>query len=144
MASENTALRLLLVDDELDFLRALATALTTRGMVVRTAHSGPDAIAMHAAARPDVIVLDLRMPGMDGLATLEAIRVVDGITPVLLLSGHADVEGARAALAAGAVDFLLKPCAVETLASAIEDAHERRGVVSELAERAQGPRPTKS
>jgi DNA-binding NtrC family response regulator len=121
------SVRLLLVDDERVFADALSKVLGQRGLSVRTAYDGQTAVAAAAEERFDVIVLDLRMPGMDGVATLQAIREHGSLTPVLLLSGHADFDRARQALGCGATDFLLKPCPVDRLLAAIEDAHERAG-----------------
>jgi FixJ family two-component response regulator len=75
------------------------------------------------------------MPGMDGLAALQTIRKSDALTPVLLLTGHPDLEPTTKALKSGAADVLMKPCPVETLVSAIEDASERKGYAKEVADR---------
>lgn len=124
MSDNARPIRVLLVDDETEFRESLARVLRRRGMQVRTAADGRQALARHADERFDVILLDLRMPVLDGQATLEAIRRSDRTTQVLLLSGHADLAAARAALAAGATDVLLKPCPVEALISSLEDAAE--------------------
>jgi DNA-binding NtrC family response regulator len=133
------ATRVLLVDDEALYIESLAKVLRRRGLDPETANDGPTALSCLQEAEFDVVVLDLRMPGMDGIATLEAIRRRDSVTPVLLLSGHADVSRASAALKSGATDFLTKPCPVETLAAAIEDAAERKAALVALsrAERAE-------
>ena len=130
--------RVLLVDDEALYVESLAKVLRRRGLQPETAHDGPDALARLRESEFDVIVLDLRMPGMDGIATLEEIRRRDAVTPVLLLSGHADVARATAALKSGAVDFLTKPCPVDTLAGAIEDAAERKAAQVALAKTERG------
>jgi len=135
------ATRVLLVDDEALYVESLAKVLRRRGLDPETAHDGPDALARLQGADFDVIVLDLRMPGMDGIATLEEIRRRDAITPVLLLSGHADVTRATSALKSGAVDFLTKPCPVETLAGAIEDAAERKAALVALAKAERAGKP---
>jgi DNA-binding NtrC family response regulator len=127
-------IRVLLADDEKVYVESLAKVLGRRGVAVSVAFDGRAALGLATQAEFDVIVLDLRMPGMDGLETLRAIRSHDTLTPVLLLSGHADLEQATQALRAGAADFLLKPCSVETLVAAIEDASERKAFA-----RAVGP-----
>lgn len=130
------ATRVLLVDDEAVFVQSLAAVLRRRGLAPETANDGPEALARLQEAEFDVVVLDLRMPGMDGIATLEEIRRRDPITPVVLLAAHADVR--RAAAAVGdRVDLLTKPCPVETLAGAIEAAAARKAAL------AKGP-PEKS
>jgi len=128
-------LHVLLADDEAGFVETLAKVLRKRDLVVTVATSGPAALAAAAAAAFDVVVLDLRMPGMDGLATLAALRRTNPDVPVILLSGHADLGAAQEALRAGAVDFLLKPCPIATLVAAIEDAAERAAVARAAADR---------
>lgn len=129
-----TATRVLLVDDERLYLDALAKVLRRRGVEVRAAYDGAAALTALAGGELDVIVLDLRMPAMDGLEVLLKIRRLDLLTPVLLLTGHADLERAAAALRAGASDVLLKPCPIDALISAIENAHERKVLAQALAE----------
>jgi DNA-binding NtrC family response regulator len=129
------AIRVLLTDDEEIYVESLARVLRNRGLEVRTARDGPSAIEALATEGFDVVVLDLRMPGMDGLATLEEIRRRDDLTPVLLLTGHMDLERVATALKEGAAEVLIKPCPVDTLLSAIENAHERRVAAREVTER---------
>lgn len=120
------ALRVLLVDDEELYAESLAKVLRRRGMVVATAKDGPAALAWMEANEVDVVVLDLKMPGMDGLATLEEIMRRDSTTAVIMLTGHIELERVTKALQGGVGDILLKPCPVDSLASAIENAKERR------------------
>jgi DNA-binding NtrC family response regulator len=122
------SIRVLITDDEARFRTSLARVLSRRGFIVRSCGSGEDALAILAKEPCDVVVLDLRMPGMDGLATLAEIRRHTPLLPVLLLSGMADLPSVSSALAQGVTNFLAKPCAIETLISAIEDAHEERGL----------------
>jgi len=119
------SIRVLITDDEEDFCASLARVLSRRGFVVRTSSSGEEALAALAQEPSDVVVLDLRMPGMDGLATLAEIRRRVPDMPVLLLSGMADLPSVTSALSQGVTNFIAKPCAIETLISAIEDAHEQ-------------------
>ncbi len=135
------ATRVLLVDDEALYVESLAKVLRRRGLDPETALGGAEALARLREVEYDVIVLDLRMPGMDGIATLEAIRSRDPVTPVLLLSGQADVARATSALKGGAVDFLTKPCPIETLAAAIEDAAERKAAQLALAQAERSGKP---
>jgi DNA-binding response OmpR family regulator len=130
-------IHVLLTDDEPEFVAAIARVLARRGMAVRTAADGREALALSAAERFDVIVLDLRMPDLDGVETLRALRERGCDTPVLLLSAHADLSNAAAALREGASDYLVKPCAIEALVTAIEDANERSAALRDLL--ATGP-----
>jgi len=127
--------RVLLTDDEELYVEYLAKVLRRRGMKVRTALDGSKALSLLSAEEYDVIVLDLRMPGMDGLATLEAIRKRDPLTPVILLTGQMDLDRVTQALKAGAAEILLKPCPVDTLVSVIENVNERKAVAKEVAEK---------
>jgi CheY-like chemotaxis protein len=85
-------IRVLLVDDETVFSDSLTKVLTRRGMTVESASDGQRALTLLAEQRFDVIVLDVRMPVMGGLATLRAIRETDGLTPVLILTGHMNLN----------------------------------------------------
>jgi DNA-binding NtrC family response regulator len=125
----------LLIDDETVFVDSLTKVLTRRGMTVQSVHDGHRAIELLANHPFSVIVLDMRMPGMDGLATLKAIRERDALTPVLVLTGHIDLTQVSEALKEGAAEVLLKPCPVENLVSSIENAHERKGFATEVAEK---------
>lgn len=130
-----SGIRVLLIDDEEVFIESLTKVLTKRGMSVQSASNGLRSLELLTEQGFDVIVLDMRMPGMDGLATLKAIRESDAQTPVLLLTGHIDLNQVSEALKAGAAEVLLKPCPIEDLVSAIENAHERKGFALEVAEK---------
>ncbi|MFA4915325.1 MAG: response regulator [Syntrophales bacterium] len=131
----STLIRVLLIDDERLFVGSLTKVLQKREMVVQAAHSGSAALAILSDEEFDVIVLDFKMPEMDGLMTLKEIRDRDPLTPVILLTGHIDIERLTEALKIGTTDVLLKPCPVEMLVSAIENANERRAIAKEVAER---------
>jgi two-component system, OmpR family, response regulator len=126
-------IRVLLVDDERLYVESLAKVLQRRGFEVVIAYDGAASVALAAEQEPDVVVLDLRMPRHDGLATLDDLRNLNPCTPVILLTGHADLECASAALQRGAADVLLKPCPVDVLIPAIENAAERRELAIGLA-----------
>ena len=116
MDKENVNLRLLLVDDEDDFRRATSAALTRRGFVVTEAASGEEALAAVQRQRPDTVILDLKMPGMGGIETLQGIRKIDATLPVIILTGHGDFETAMAGIRLDIVDFLQKPVDMDRLA----------------------------
>lgn len=126
--------RILLVDDEPIFLSSMTKVLSARGYEVGSVGSGPEALEVLQSERYDVVVLDQRMPGMDGLTTLEHIRKRDALLPVILLSGHAEVGTAVEAMSRGAVDYLLKPAHVQKLCERIQAALEKRSILEELEE----------
>jgi DNA-binding response OmpR family regulator len=112
-------IRVLLVDDEAEFRESTAKVLARRGMAVRGAESGAMALEMLAEEVPDVVVLDLRMPGMDGIETLAKIRERHGTVPVIILTGHGDTGNALAGISLEIHDFLQKPVEMERLAEKI-------------------------
>lgn len=130
-----SGIRVLLIDDETVFVDALTNVLTRRGIRAQSAPDGYKALELLTNEEFDVLVLDLRMPGMDGLATLKAIRERDALTPVILLSGNIDLKQVSDALKEGAAEVLLKPCPVDILVSSIENAFERKGFATEVAEK---------
>jgi DNA-binding response OmpR family regulator len=107
--------RILVVDDEPDLLRFVRRALEAEGYQVQTATDGADGLRLALTTEPDLIVLDLLMPGVDGQAVLSAVLAQDPDMRVLVLSATADVQARIACLERGAVDFLAKPFAVREL-----------------------------
>ncbi len=118
--------KILLVDDEEVFVRNMAKLLTTRGYAVRTANSGDAAIRALEEHPVEVIVLDLKMPGMDGLTTLKEIRKLGLFTQTLMLTGHGSIDSALEAIKFGAYDYLTKPCEIDELVAKIEGAWEKK------------------
>jgi two-component system, OmpR family, KDP operon response regulator KdpE len=107
-------MRVLVADDDPQILKALRIILTAHGYDVSLARDGKEAIDVAAHDRPDVIVLDLGMPGLDGVAVIEAVRGW-ATTPILVVSGRSDTAGKVDALDAGADDYVVKPFATEEL-----------------------------
>jgi DNA-binding NtrC family response regulator len=118
--------RILLVDDEQVFTDNMSRLLATRGYAVKTANSGDKAIQLLEKERFDVIVLDLKMPGMDGITTLQEIKKLGLFTETLILTGHGSIDTARDALKLGAYDYLTKPCEIEELEKKIKGAWEKK------------------
>jgi EAL domain-containing protein (putative c-di-GMP-specific phosphodiesterase class I) len=121
-----SASRILLVDDELPLLRAFRQLLTLAGYSVVTASNGLEALSQIDSTSFDVIVSDIRMPGMDGLALLRAIRAKDLDLPVVFLTGSPAMESAVEALEYGAFRYLTKPIVVEELTRVVERAVQVR------------------
>ena len=128
----SVSIKVLITDDEAGYRASLARVLSRRGFAVQSCGSGEETLAILAKEPCDVVVLDLRMPGMDGLATLAEIRRHQPLLPVLLVSGMADLSSITSALTQGVTNFIAKPCAIDSLINAIEDAHEKH-LLSEQA-----------
>lgn len=115
-------IQVLIVDDEVRFARNVSRLLATRGFDVSMAHNGLDALEVMNKTRPDVVVLDIRMPEMDGIETLLAMKNLNPEIQVIILTGHADVETGIMAIREGAFDYLFKPCDMELLKEKILEA----------------------
>ena len=120
--------RVLLVDDEAGFVEALVKRLVRRNVDATAVHSGRDALARLSDRPLDVVVLDVKMPGMDGLATLREIKKRRPLVEVIMLTGHADVEVAIEGMEQGAFDYLMKPCDIDELMYKIQDAREKKAI----------------
>ncbi len=122
-------LAVLIVDDEVTFTEALAKRLGKRGFRVATATSGQQALEVleeGGATRTDVVILDVKMPGMDGLETLAAIKERHPLVEVIMLTGHATVESAIEGMKRGAFDYLMKPCEMDILISKLTQAGQKK------------------
>jgi len=116
------AVDVLLVDDEVEALELYGKRLARRGIPARLARNAEEALAEVASRPPDVVVLDVRMPGMDGLTVLAEIKRRHPGVQVIMLTGHASVEAAVQGMELGAFDYLVKPVALEDLLQKILDA----------------------
>jgi DNA-binding NtrC family response regulator len=119
-------IKLLLVDDEEDFRTTLANRLKKRGFEVTAVGSGKGAVEAIAMQTVDVAVVDVKMPGMDGLQTLRALKGCDAMIEVIMLTGHASVESGVEGMRGGAFDYVVKPCDISDLVMKIEDAYQRK------------------
>jgi DNA-binding NtrC family response regulator len=127
--------RVLLVDDEVDFVETLAERMRTRGLDVQTANSGIDALASVTRRTFDAVVLDLAMPGMDGIETLKLLRETDPNLQIMLLTGQGTVPLAAEAMKYGAVDVLEKPTDIEVLIEKIKEARANKMMLTEQESR---------
>jgi DNA-binding NtrC family response regulator len=116
----------LLVDDEVDFRELLEKRLRKRHLELLTAGSGEEALAILAGQPVDVVVLDVRMPGIGGTATLREIKRLKPEVEVIMLTGHASVEVALEGMELGAFDYLLKPVSIDELLFKLQDAAEKK------------------
>ena len=118
--------KLLLVDDETAFVETLQKRLTRRGLSVLTASNGPDALKLVEAHEIDVMVCDVKMPGMDGIEVLSQAKKLRPQLEVIMLTGHASVDVALQGMELGAFDYLMKPADFDELLYKIEDAYNKK------------------
>ena len=123
--------RVLLVDDEVEFVETLAMRLETRNFTVAVAESGEVAVEKAQEASFDAILLDLAMPGMDGIETLKRLRELNPDSQVVLLTGRATVKTATEAMRLGALDLLEKPVDIEVLVEKIKEAATNKTLLNE-------------
>lgn len=118
------AKRILAVDDESDVLMILKTALQSEGFEVETAGNGPDGLALAREMRPDLILLDVMMPGMTGFDVLREIKADDSIctTPVIMLTGMSERKRIQEALAGGIDFYVVKPFEFHDLLNKVNQA----------------------
>jgi DNA-binding response OmpR family regulator len=115
-------LKVLLVDDEVEFVSTLAERLCLRGIQTRIANDGEEAFRQISAEPPNVVVLDVMMPGMGGLKVLERIKAEYPAIPVILLTGIGTTQNGMTGMQLGAFDYLMKPLQIEDLIERIEEA----------------------
>jgi DNA-binding response OmpR family regulator len=118
--------KLMVVDDEVDFLETIVKRLQARGIEVIGVESGYQALEVLDQCRPDVIILDVKMPGMDGIETLREIKKKKPLTEVIMLTGHASVESGIQGMQLGAFDYVMKPIALDELLEKVRQAYERK------------------
>jgi len=128
---------MMLVDDEERFLTTMKKLLSRKGYDVFTASSGADALEKLRMENIHVVILDVKMPGMDGITTLKQIKKMFPMVEVIMLTGHGTVESAVEGLHSGATDFLTKPADVNDLIEKAEEAFEKRQRVEEKIRIAQ-------
>ena len=119
------AVRVLVVDDEVDFLNSFVMRLELRGLTTHGVTDGAAALAFLADHSVDVVVLDIKMPGLDGLDTLREIRHHHPAVEVLVLTGHGSQEFSKIGLELGAFDYLIKPVRLDTIIDRIRKACPR-------------------
>jgi DNA-binding response OmpR family regulator len=119
-------LRVLLVDDEEEFVETLADRMKMRDLEASTAHNGEEALSVVEQEEPDVIVLDLKMPGIDGIEVLRRVKKAYPKVEVIILTGHGTKKDEEAARSLGAFDYVTKPVDLDKLVPRIKDAFKHR------------------
>ncbi len=117
---------ILLVDDEERFRTTMSKMLTAEGLQVAAVGSGAEALEQLKSRPFDVVVLDVRMPGMSGIEALAEIKKINPQVEVIILTGHASVDTAVEIMKLGGFDYLLKPCSIDDLMLKIDAAYERK------------------
>ena len=113
----------LLVDDEVPFVEAMTKRLTKRNIKITTAYSGHEALdRLNKDHSIEIVILDVKMPGMDGIEALKEIKKRYPLAEVIMLTGHATVESAIEGMKLGAFDYLMKPCDMDQLISKVSEA----------------------
>jgi DNA-binding NtrC family response regulator len=118
--------RILLIDDEVAFANNLQKLLSKRGYDVIVAYSGSDALNIVGENEFDVIILDMKMPEMDGIATLKKIKQKTPHVEVVILTGHGSIESGIEGMQLGAFDFLIKPVRIDDLQEKVSEAYRRK------------------
>lgn len=123
--------KILVVDDEPDIVETLKFRLEAQGYEANGVSSGEEAIQKVKEADFDVVIADLKMPGIDGLGVLKAIKKIDAELPVIILTGHGTIETAVKTMREGAYDYILKPLQQEELKKAVSNALKMYRLVGE-------------
>jgi DNA-binding NtrC family response regulator len=121
-----TPSHILLVDDEEKFLEMLSLRLKESGEAVLTASSGSRCLEMLEQEEVDVVILDVKMPGMDGIETLQEVKRRYPLVEVIMLTGHGTIDTAVEGMKLGAFDFLLKPADFHVFLQTLHHARERK------------------
>ena len=119
-------MKLMLVDDEIRFLETTSGVLARKGYQAETASGGQEALEKLAADPVDVVILDVKMPGMGGLTALREIKLRHPLIEVIMLTGHGTIETAVEGMKTGAFDYLTKPCDINELIVKSEEAAARK------------------
>ncbi|MBI9078875.1 MAG: response regulator [Pseudodesulfovibrio sp.] len=123
--------KVLLIDDEAEFLENLSERMRVRGMEVNTAQTSENAVSAVEEEEYDAIVLDLQMPGMNGIEMLKAIKARRPDLQVILLTGQATLEAGIEAMKLGAMDFMEKPADIDSLTEKIKKAQAKKMLLVE-------------
>ena len=131
-------IKLLLVDDEVEFLQTLMRRMKKRKVDVTGENSGEEALAYLSRNPIDVVVLDVKMPGMDGIETLREIKKRMPLTEVIMLTGHANLDVAIEGMEIGAFDYLMKPINIDDLLYKVQDAYKKKALHEQKIQSMQG------
>jgi two-component system, OmpR family, response regulator len=123
--------RVLIVDDEHDFLETFVKRLRRRKVDATGIDSGIKALELLEKEHFDVVILDVRMPGLDGIETLKEMKKKRPLLEVIMLTGHASIESGMQGMQYGAFDYVMKPADIDDLLEKIQGAYERKALHEE-------------
>ncbi len=126
--------KVLLVDDEKEFVHTLSERLQTRNIESTVAYGGEEALVKVETEEPEVMVLDLRMPGIDGLEVLRRVKAGHPVTEIIILTGHGSDTEERLAFELGAFAYLRKPVDINVLIETMQAAHRKPAGANEVDE----------
>jgi DNA-binding NtrC family response regulator len=129
--------KVLIVDDEKDFVEMLSLRLNELGEKVSFAYSGQECLEILGKEDIDVVILDIKMPGMDGIETLKEIKKRFPLVEVIMLTGHGSTETAVEGMKSGAFDYLMKPADFDDLTTKLEGARKRKNEQEERIRKAE-------
>ena len=132
-----TPTHVMVVDDEKEFTEMLALSLQEMHVAVTTAFSGRECLEKLAETAADVVILDIKMPGMDGIETLVEIKKQFPLAEVIMLTGHGSIETAVRGMKLGAFDYLLKPAEFDDLLEKVKNARHRKDEQEERIRKAE-------
>ncbi len=121
----NRNIQILIIDDETAFLDVLVKRLMKRGIQAVWADNGEKGISLFKLNPVDIVILDVCMPGIDGIQTLKIIKKIQPLTQVILLTGHACLDTARSGMDLDAFDYMMKPLEMNELIYKLEDAYDK-------------------
>ena len=124
MKSQKRDIRVLVVDDEIEIQKVLRQILIRKGYVVETAGDGKEALSLMKKIRPDIVLLDIMMPKLDGIETLRRIKASHGKVIVMMITAYGSIKTAREAMRFGAYDYITKPFDMDFIYQIIEESLE--------------------
>lgn len=126
MKNTNEKIKVLIADDEVEFSSTLQTRLNLRNFQATMVNSGEAALKAVEKEKPDVLLLDLKMPDLDGLEVLAKLKDEHEDIKVIILTGHGSFEVGREGMELGAFDYIMKPVDLKVLIAKIEEAHNSK------------------
>ena len=118
--------KVLIIDDEEKILNLVTSYLEREGYDIFTAQNGLEGLKLSKEVNPDIIVLDIMLPGMDGIETLKQIKQIEPLIEIVMLTGHASIESGMEAMKLGAYDYVMKPCDIDELLIKSGDAYQHK------------------